>query len=113
MGGPTSMDPGVEQAIRAIASAASARVNWLACNLDSTEQGKVWLQHWGQETKTNFAGATEIIRSDQAVAETENTDVYFNTNMLNQWGFALGRRQGEAAKKDASRKGKCPKCGAP
>lgn len=91
-------DPGVEAVIKALAEAASVRVDILACSLASTDKGRAKLQAWEKETNTNFAASTDITGNAEQggnwVLETDGIDlcdVYFDATKLQNWQVTLGK----------------------
>jgi hypothetical protein len=106
-------DPGVDEAMQAIAEAASVRVDILACSLAATKEGRDWVTSWEKSTNTNFAASTNmtgnIEKGADWVLETDGIDVmkvYFNQEKLLKWQGTFAPAAKAKAKAKAEPKAK-------
>lgn len=91
-------DPGISDVIKAVAEAASVRVDILACSLAGTDQGRAWVQKCEKEFGTNFAASTDVTgnaaQGANWVLETDGIDlcdVYFDAKKIGAWQITLGK----------------------
>jgi hypothetical protein len=114
-------DPGVNEAMQAVADAASVRVDILACSLAATKEGQAWVTSWENTTKKNFAASTNLTGNVEQgadwILETDGIDVmkvYFDKEKLFKWEGMLdpsaAQRQREwIARQKGKGKGRRPR----